>query len=62
MAKYNDVSFVDDNGVKVVICAPRKARKSERTWTVDKSRHSVWAQGVSNYVRGVRGTSGTLDK
>lgn len=62
MSKLKDVSYVREDGVKVTICAPRMPKKAERTWTVDKSKHSVWAQGLSNYVRGTRGTTGTVEK
>ena len=59
MAKTRDVSYIRADGVKVTVCAPRAPRKSERTWTVDKSKHSVWTQGHIGYVRGTHGTFGT---
>ena len=58
--KYVDVTYVREDGVKVTMCAPRMPKNAERTWTVEKSRHSVWCQGVSNYTRGTRGTTGTV--
>ena len=61
MSTQKDVSYIREDGVKVTICAPRMPKKTERTWTVEKSRHSVWAQGRSNYVRGTRGTTGTME-
>lgn len=42
--------FVDD--VKVTFCAYRKPRKSERTFDIDKSKYTPWAQTVAKYVRG----------
>ena len=60
MAKQKDVSYIREDGVKITICAPRMPKKAERTWTVEKSRHSVWAQGAGNYIRGTRGTTGTV--
>ena len=62
MSKLKDVSYIREDGVKVTICAPRTPKKAERTWTTDKSRHSAWAQGASNYIRGTRGTTGTVGK
>lgn len=62
MAKTKDITFVREDGVKVTLCAPRKPKKSELTWPVDKSKHTAWAQGVSNYTRGARGTLGTVER
>lgn len=61
MPKLKEEKFVREDGVTVTILAPRSPRKSEVTWPIDKSKHSVWHQGVSNYVRGTRGTQGTVE-
>lgn len=52
--------FVD--GVKVTLCAYRKPRKSERTFDIDKSKYTPWAQTVAKYVRGSGGVIGTVEK
>lgn len=62
MAKTKDVTFIREDGVKVTLCAPRMPKKLERTWPIDKSKHTPWAQGVSNYTRGSRGTLGTVEQ
>lgn len=61
MAKLNDTTnYVD--GVKVTMCAPRKPRKSEITYPIDKSRYTPWSQTVSKYTRGTNGVLGTVDR
>jgi len=50
------------DGVKVTLCAYRQPRKSERTFDINKSKYTPWAQTVSKYVRGSRGVLGTLEK
>ena len=59
-SKYEDVVTIV-NGVKVTMCAPRMTKKVEQTFSVDKSRYTAWAQGVSNFRRGTRGVTGTVD-
>ena len=59
-SKYEDVATIVD-GVKFTVCAPRMPKKFEKTFTVDKSRYTAWAQGVSNFRRGTRGVMGTVD-
>lgn len=58
--KSKDAVIVQD-GVKYTLCAPRAPRKSEKTFSVDKSRYTPWAQGVSNFRKGIRGVQGTVD-
>ena len=62
MSKHKDVSFIREDGVKVTICAPRVPKKAERTWTAEKSKHSVWTQGRKGYLMGIRGSYGTVEK
>jgi hypothetical protein len=59
-SKYEDMVTIVD-GVKVTMCAPRMPKKVEKTFSVDKSRYTPWAQGVSNFRRGTRGVMGTVD-
>ena len=42
-------TYIDADGVK-------------HTWPLNKSKHTVWAQGLSNYTRGIRGTLGTVNE
>jgi hypothetical protein len=60
MKKYNDVVFVNEEGVKVTVCAPRSVGKNERTYDPARSKYSQWNQGVSAMRRGVRGVQGTM--
>jgi hypothetical protein len=60
MKKHNDVVFVNEDGVKVTLCAPRKPRKGERTYDPARGKYSQWAQGVSRMTRGVGGVQGTM--
>jgi hypothetical protein len=60
LKKYNDVVTIDENGVKLTICAPRKVGKNERTYDPARSKYSQWNQGVSAMRRGVRGVQGTV--
>ena len=60
MKKYNDVVTIDENGVKLTICAPRTVGKTERTYDPARSKYSQWNQGVSAMRRGVRGVQGTV--
>jgi hypothetical protein len=52
--------FVNEDGVKVTLCAPRKPRKGERTYDPSRGKYSQWAQGVSRMARGVGGVQGTV--
>lgn len=45
MAKYQDIVTVE-NGVKVTLCAPRPARKGERTFAATK--YSIASMGAKN--------------
>lgn len=60
MSSSDQVVYID--GVKVTLCAYRKPRKSERTFDIDKSKYTPWAQTVSKYVRGVNGVVGTVER
>lgn len=60
MKKYVDVVYIDENGVKVTMCAPRDVGKNERTYDPARSKYSQWNQGVSAMRRGVRGVQGTV--
>lgn len=55
-------TYIDEAGVKHTIGEYHEPRPSERTWPLNKSKHTVWAQGVSNYTRGIRGTLGTVNE
>lgn len=59
--KYEDVVSVVD-GVKYTMCAPRLPRNAEKTFSIERSRYTQWAQGVSNMARGTRGCTGTVNK
>jgi len=61
MKKYEDTTYVNENGVKVTMCAYRRPKKSEKTFDVDKSKYTAWTQGVSNYTRGTKGVLGTME-
>lgn len=54
-------TYIDEVGVKCTIGEYHEPRPSERTWPLNKSKHTIWAQGKSNYAHGVRGTLGTVD-
>ena len=54
-------TYIDADGVKHTIGEYHEPRPSERTWPLNKSKHTVWAQGLSNYTRGIRGTLGTVN-
>ena len=58
-SKYEDVSTVVE-GVKFTMCAPRMPKKVEKTFSIEHSRYTPWAQGVSNYRRGTHGVTGTV--
>ena len=60
MAKQQDVTFIREDGVKVTMCYPRVPKKQERTWTIEKSKHTAWTKGVKRYAHGVGGTLGTV--
>lgn len=49
------------NGGSIQQAASQKVRKSQQTFPVSKSKYSVWAQGVTNFVHGRRGVSGTVE-
>lgn len=57
--KYEDVVFVNEDGVKVAVCAPRDVRKNDRTYDPAKGRYSQWTQGVSRMHHGAGGVYGT---
>ena len=62
MVKKTQVTiYVDETGVKYTIGEYHQPRPSERTWPMNKSKHTTWTQGKSNYAHGVRGTLGTVD-
>lgn len=61
MKKTHVTIYVDENGVKYTIGEYHQPRPSERTWPMNKSKHTTWTQGKSNYTNGVRGTLGTVD-
>lgn len=61
MKKTQVTIYVDEAGVKRTIGEYHQPRPGERTWPLNKSKHTIWAQGKSNYVHGVRGTLGTVD-
>ena len=54
-------TYIDEVGVKHTIGEYHEPRPSERTWTLDKSKHAVWTQGKSNCTNGIRGTLGTTE-
>ena len=54
-------TYIDEVGVKYTIGEYHEPRPNERTWTLDKSKHTVWTQGKSNYTNGIRGTLGTTE-
>ncbi len=58
--KYNDVVFVNEDGVKVTLCEPRKIKKDQRTYDPKRSKYSQWTQGVSRMHRAVGGVQGTM--
>jgi hypothetical protein len=45
MAKYQDVVKME-NGVKVTMCAPRRVKQGERTFTATK--YSIASMGAKN--------------
>ena len=45
MAKYQDVVTME-NGVKVTMCAPRRVKQGERTFTATK--YSIASMGAKN--------------
>ena len=55
-------AYIDEAGVKHTIGEYHEPRPSERTWPLNKSKHTVWVQGTSNYTRGIRGTLGTVNE
>lgn len=55
-------TYIDEAGVKHTIGEYHEPRPSERTWPLNKSKHTVWTQGLSNYTRGIRGTLGTVNE
>ena len=55
-------TYIDEAGVKHTIGEYHEPRPSERARSLNKSKHTVWAQGVSNYTRGIRGTLGTVNE
>lgn len=59
--RYNDTTYTNSSGVKVTMCEYRAPKKAQRTFDVDKSKYTPWAQGVSNYTRGTRGVKGTVE-
>ena len=59
-SKYQDIVTIVD-GVKITQCAARMPKRVEQTFSVDKSRYTVWTRGVSNYRRGSHGVIGTVD-
>jgi hypothetical protein len=56
----DEVHYFD--GVKVTLCAYRGPRKGERTYDINKSRYTPWAQTVARYTRGSGGVLGTVEK
>jgi len=62
MKKTKLTSYANEDGVKCTIYDYCDPRPSERTWTLDKSKHTVWTQGRLNYTNGIRGTLGTIAK
>lgn len=50
------VSFIDENGIKHTFCSYQEPKKSERTWPILKSKHSIWTSGAQKSHTGVLGT------
>ena len=49
-------TYIDEAGVKHTIGEYHEPRPSERTWTLLKSKHSLWTQGVQMSHSGALGT------
>ena len=50
MTKYNDEVTVVD-GIKTVLLAPRKIKKSQKTFQISRSRYTLWHQGATKCLR-----------
>ena len=61
MKNSQAITYIDEAGVEHTIDEYYEPRSSERTWPLNKSKHTIWAQGKSNYTHGVRGTLSTVD-
>ena len=49
MKKPQVTTYIDEAGVKHTIGEYHQPRPGERTWPLSKSKHTIWAQGKSNY-------------
>ena len=62
MAKSETYTYINEDGIEVTVQPYKEPRKNEKTYDVNKSKYTPWAQGVSNYERGTRGVKGTVEK
>jgi hypothetical protein len=60
--QFKDVTYVNEDGVKVTICDYRGPRKGERTYGADKGKYSIWASGHTGARLGAGGITQTVEE